>query len=195
MRIKSVCIYCGSSLGNRPEYAEQAANLARMLVRNGISIVYGGARVGIMGVIADTALAEGGKVLGVIPRSLVEKEVAHQGLSKLHVVESMHERKALMAELSDGFIALPGGMGTLDELFEVLTWAQLGFHSKPCGVLNVSSYYDQLLSFISMASSEGYIRPQHRDMLIVSDNPEELIALFEAYRPPAVKKWISKGEI
>lgn len=194
MRIKSVCIYCGSSLGNRPEYAEQAAVLSRTLVRNGISIVYGGARVGIMGIIADTALAEGGKVVGVIPRALVEKEVAHQGLSKLHVVESMHERKALMAELSDGFIALPGGMGTLDELFEVLTWAQLGFHSKPCGVLNVSSYYDQLLSFISMASSEGYIRPQHRDMLIVSDSPDELIALFESYRPPEVKKWISKGE-
>lgn len=194
MRIKSVCIYCGSSLGNRPEYAEQAAVLSRTLVRNGISIVYGGARVGIMGVIADTTLAEGGKVVGVIPRALVEKEVAHQGLSKLHVVESMHERKALMAELSDGFIALPGGMGTLDELFEVLTWAQLGFHSKPCGVLNVSSYYDQLLSFISMASSEGYIRPQHRDMLIVSDSPDELIALFESYRPPEVKKWISKGE-
>lgn len=195
MGIRSVCIYCGSSMGNSSKYAEQAAILAKTLAQNGITIVYGGAKVGIMGVIADTALAKGGKVIGVIPKALVEKEVAHQGLSKIYVVESMHERKALMAELSDGFIAFPGGIGTFEELFEVWTWAQLGFHSKPCGVLNVSSYYDKLLAFICHASSEGFIKPQHKDMLIVTDSADELLSQFESYKPPTVKKWITKNEI
>ena len=195
MGVRSVCIYCGSSLGNSPEYAEQASILARTLAQNAITIVYGGAKVGLMGVIADTALAEGGKVIGVIPQSLVEKEVAHQGLSKIHVVESMHERKALMSELSEGFIALPGGVGTFEEIFEVWTWAQLGFHSKPCGLLNISSYFDTLSAFISHAASEGFIKPQHHEMLIVAATVDELLARFNTYRPQTVKKWISQNEI
>jgi len=195
MGVRSVCIYCGSSLGNSPEYAEQASILARTLAQNAITIVYGGAKVGLMGVIADTALAEGGTVIGVIPQSLVEKEVAHQGLSKIHVVESMHERKALMSELSEGFIALPGGVGTFEEIFEVWTWAQLGFHSKPCGLLNVSSYFDPLSAFISHAASEGFIKPQHQQMLIVAATVDELLAKFNTYKPPTVKKWISQAEI
>ena len=195
MGVRSVCIYCGSSLGNSSKYAEQAGILAGTLAKNAITIVYGGAKVGLMGVIADTALSEGGKVIGVIPRSLVEKEVAHQGLSKTYVVESMHERKALMAELSEGFIALPGGIGTFEELFEVWTWAQLGFHSKPCGLLNVSAYFDQLSAFIYHATSEGFIKPQHREMLIVAETVDELLARFNTYKPPTVKKWISQNEI
>lgn len=195
MSICSVCIYCGSSLGNSSIYAEQASILAKTLAQNGITIIYGGAKVGVMGVIADTALAEGGKVIGVIPKSLVEKEIAHQGLSEIHIVESMHERKALMADLSDGFIALPGGAGTLEELSEVWTWAQLGFHSKPCGILNVSSYYGHLLAFISHASSEGFLRPQHKEMLIVANSADELLLRFNSYKPPKVKKWLTKNEI
>lgn len=163
-----------------------------MLVANDIGLVYGGASVGVMGAVADTVLEEGGEVTGIIPEDLMSREVAHHGLTKLHVVESMHDRKALMADLADGFVALPGGMGTLEELFEILTWAQLGYHRKPCGLLNLSGYYDRLREFLDHTVAEGFVQDKHRSMLIVEQQPEQLIERFKTYQPPVVKKWIDK---
>ena len=179
--MKKVCVYCGSSLGKRPEYAYAARRLAKALTLQGIGLVYGGASVGIMGEIADAVLAGGGEVIGVIPQVLVDKEVAHGGLTELKVVGSMHERKAIMMEISDGFIALPGGLGTQEELFEVLTWSQLGFHKKPCGLLNVGGYYDKLCSFLDHAVEEQFVKTHHREMLLVEDSPEKLLTLMEGY--------------
>nr|MDQ3828277.1 TIGR00730 family Rossman fold protein [Candidatus Tectomicrobia bacterium] len=159
--MKRLCVYCGSNPGSQPDYTEAARNLARVLVKRNIEVVYGGASVGIMGVLADAILAEGGHVIGIIPQALVDKEVAHRGLSDLRVVKSMHERKTLMAELSDGFIALPGGLGTLEELFEVLTWALLGLHQKPCGLLNIRDYYRSLIDFLDHAVAERFIKDVH----------------------------------
>ena len=170
------CVFCGSNGGASPSYASVTAELARCLVANGIGIVYGGGNVGLMGVLADAALAEGGEVVGVIPRMLVDKEIAHRGLSELRVVGSMHERKALMAELSDAFIAAPGGYGTLDEFCEILTWTQLGLQRKPIGMLNVDGYFDRLLALFDHAVTEQFVKPMHRDMIVTDATPQSLIA-------------------
>ncbi len=188
--IKRICVFCGSSPGVRPAYAEAAASLARHLAARKIAVVYGGSRVGLMGLLADAALAVGGEVIGVIPRTLVAKEVAHTGLSDLRVVESMHERKRLMADMSDAFIALPGGFGTLDEFCEILTWTQLGLQQGPCGLLNVEGYYDLLLKMFDHAVAEQFIKPEHRRMVISEDHPESLVARVQEYQPPRdVDKW------
>ena len=185
-----VCVFAGSSSGSSPEYRAAAVELGRVLAARGIGLVYGGARVGLMGAVADAVLAGGGHVTGVIPRAMVEKEVAHDSLSDLRVVTSMHERKAMMADLADGFIALPGGWGTLDEFFEILTWAQLGLHQKPCGLLNVHGYFDGLLSFLEHSITEGFVRHEYHSMISVSDSPTGLLEQLAAYQPRTVKKWI-----
>jgi uncharacterized protein (TIGR00730 family) len=190
MRISSVCVYCGSSLGRRPAYVDAARTLATALVRRGIRLVYGGAQVGVMGALADAALGAGGNVTGVIPQALAGKEIAHNGLSELIITESMHERKMLMAERSDACIALPGGIGTLEELFEAWTWTQLGFHRKPCGLLNVAGYYDALIQFVDHSVAEGYMKPIHRDILIVDVDVDALLDRLEAFEPPAIPKWL-----
>jgi uncharacterized protein (TIGR00730 family) len=188
--MKALCVYCGSNAGVRNDYAEAAANLAGVLAARSIGLVYGGASKGLMGILADTMLEAGGEVQGVIPRSLLAKEIGHANLTELHVVDTMHERKALMAKLSDGFIALPGGFGTLDELVEALTWAQLQFHAKPCGLLNVAGYFTHLLRYFEHAEAEGFLRPQHRRMLLVDEDPARLITKLERYRAPVVEKWV-----
>ena len=188
--MKSLCVFCGSSDGSRPEYAAAAEALGAALARAGIKLVYGGAHVGLMGRIADAALGAGGKVVGVMPAVLVEKEVAHRGLTELHEVASMHERKALMADLSDGFISLPGGAGTMEEAFEVWTWAQLGIHAKPVAFLNVDGYFDKLIDLVDHMVQNGFLRRQHADMLIVRPGVDELIAACRAYVPRHVTKWI-----
>jgi len=185
-----ICVFAGSSPGARPEYAEAARELGRALVARRLGLVYGGARVGLMGAVADTVLAGGGKVTGVIPERLVTKEIAHDGLTELRVVASMHERKAMMNDLADGFIALPGGWGTFEEFFEVLTWAQLGLHRKPCGLLNAHGYFDQLLSFIDHSVEERFVRSHHRSIVLVASSPGELLRQFDSYVPPTVEKWI-----
>ena len=192
--MKTVCVYCGSNPGNRPEFIQSARGLARELVAREICLVYGGASVGIMGEIADTVLAGGGKVVGVIPQSLVDKEVSHSGLTELKIVSSMHERKEIMADLSDGFIALPGGLGTMEEIFEVLTWAQLGFHKKPCALLNAEGYYDNLTQFLNHAVAEGFVANMHREMLLVEEEPRRLLDSMSTYRAPVVDKWIGRNE-
>jgi uncharacterized protein (TIGR00730 family) len=189
-----LCVYCGSSAGSNDIYVSAAKELAQLLVSSGIELVYGGSSKGIMGVLADAVLSGGGKVSGVIPKSLVDKEVAHHGLTELHVVSSMHERKSLMAVLSDGFVAMPGGFGTLEEIVEVLTWGQLQFHTKPCGLLNVDGYFDHLLAYFDHASREGFLRDEHRQMLLVGNTPAALIDTFEHYQPPAIKKWREPAE-
>jgi len=189
-----LCVFCGSSAGQDPIYLETARLLGETLARNGIELVYGGASVGLMGAVADAALAHGGHVIGVMPQALFDKEIAHTGLSDLRVVGSMHERKALMAELSDGFIALPGGLGTFEELFEVWTWAQLGYHKKPCALLNVAGFYDKLADFLDDVVERGFVKPIHRAMLIVQGEPDALIEAIKAYEPPKVEKWIKAGE-
>jgi uncharacterized protein (TIGR00730 family) len=189
-----LCVFCGSSAGLDPAYLETARLLGTTLARNGIELVYGGASVGLMGAVADAVLAEGGRVIGVMPQALVDKEIAHTGLSDLRVVGSMHERKALMAELSDGFIALPGGLGTFEELFEVWTWAQLGYHRKPCALLNAAGFYDKLTDFLDDVVERGFVKPVHRAMLIVKDEPAALVEAIRSYEPPKVEKWIKAGE-
>lgn len=188
--MRRICVYCGSNTGTRPEYAEAARNLAEVLVRHDLELVYGGAAKGIMGVIADAVLEYGGSAHGVIPKLLEQKEIAHSGLTQLHIVTSMHERKSMMADLSDGFIALPGGFGTLEEIIEILTWGQLQFHDKPCGVLNVSGYFDHLLAYLDHAEQEGFLRPENRQMLLQDTDPAGLIRQFERYAAPQVEKWM-----
>ncbi|MDD1637913.1 MAG: TIGR00730 family Rossman fold protein [Methylococcaceae bacterium] len=192
--INSICIYCGSSPGRLDAYASAAFSLAESLVSRNIRLVYGGASIGIMGMVADQVLKLGGQVIGVIPKALAHKEVAHHHLTELHVTQSMHERKMLMAELSDGFIALPGGIGTLEELFEIWTWAQLGFHRKPCGLLNVEGYYDSLITFLDHVLAEQFVKKHHHAMLIVETNPDALLDHYVNYQPPAVKHWVGKDE-
>jgi uncharacterized protein (TIGR00730 family) len=192
--MRHICVFSGSSSGARPEYRDAAAALGRAIAAAGLGLVYGGAKVGLMGVLADAALASGGKVVGIIPQALVDKEVAHEGLTELRVVSSMHERKGQMADLADGFIALPGGLGTLEELAEVLTWAQLGMHRKPCGLLNVAGYYDGLTAFLDHAVDERFMRAAHREMLLVASTAQELLESFSTYRPPSVEKWIERTE-
>jgi len=188
--MRRVCVYAGSNPGSDPAYADAARALAALLAERGIGLVYGGGNVGLMGVIADTALAAGGEVIGVMPQALIDREIGHRGITELRVVGSMHERKAQMAELSDAFVALPGGIGTLEELIEVYTWSQLGLHRKPCGVLNVLGYYDHLAAFLDRAVSAGFLRPQHRAVLSVAGDPAELLDGFAGWEPPAVKKWL-----
>lgn len=190
--IKSICVYCGSSPGRLDAYSSAARSLGAALVDRNIRLVYGGAKVGIMGAVADAVLQLGGEAVGVIPEALMTKEVAHADLTELHVTRSMHERKTLMAELSDGFIALPGGIGTLEELFEIWTWAQLGFHDKPCGLLNVEGYYDHLVTFLDHTVAEGYVGESHRGILVVETVPEMLLERLSSYTPPVVPKWLDK---
>lgn len=175
MVIRRICVFCGSRPGTRPEYLDQARATGRLLAERGIGLVYGGATVGTMGQLADAALTAGGEVIGVMPGSLVEREIAHRGLTGLYEVDSMHARKALMVELSDGFMALPGGGGTLDEFFEVFTWAQLGFHRKPCALIDVSGFYRPLLAFLERAVADGFIPAEHRQMIAVATDPAEII--------------------
>jgi len=193
--IRRLAVFCGSNPGARPEYVQSARSLGRLLCERGIGVVYGGSSVGLMAALADTMLDELGDVIGVIPRMLVEREVANRALSDLRVVESMHERKALMAELADGFVALPGGIGTLEEFFEIWTWAQLGMHDKPCALLNVAGYFDPLLEFLDRAVAEKFVREVHRKMVIVESDPVALLSRLEAYEPPRVVKWINAGTI
>jgi uncharacterized protein (TIGR00730 family) len=192
--LNSLCVFCGSNSGASPAYAEAAARLGRTLAARGLNLVYGGGRVGLMGVVADAALAAGGRVTGVIPEALATRELAHAALSDLRVVGSMHERKALMSELSDGFIALPGGIGTLEEWFEVWTWSQLGFQPKPCGLLNVAGYYDHLLAFLDHMTAERFLTDIHRGMAVVDDDPERLLDRLAAWQPPRARKWIDAAE-
>ncbi len=189
--LKSVCVYCGSSAGAEPVYAEAAREVGRLLAERGRRLVYGGGRVGLMGILADAALEAGGTVIGVIPKALAEKEVAHRGLTVLHIVPSMHARKARMAEISDGFLALPGGFGTWEEFCEMITWGQLGLHPKPCGLLNVAGFYDPLLLFFDRAATAGFVRPEHRAMVLSGSDPRELLAQMQRYQPPTVSKWRS----
>jgi uncharacterized protein (TIGR00730 family) len=193
--IRRVAVFCGSNPGARPEYMESARTFGKLLSSRGIGIVYGGSSVGLMAALADTMLDEVGDIIGVIPRMLVEREVANKALDDLRIVGSMHERKALMAELADGFVALPGGIGTLEEFFEIWTWGQLGMHEKPVGLLNVAGYFDPLLKFIDRAVEEKFVRAVHREMLVVDSDPASLLSRFEAYEPPRVVKWINAGTI
>lgn len=195
MKIKNICVYCGSSPGKNPAYAKAATQLARALCDRDIGLVYGGAAVGVMGALADAVLAAGGKAVGVIPRSLAVKEVAHASLSELHVVGSMHERKAMMADLADGFIALPGGWGTLEEIFEILTWAQLGFHDKPCGLLNVEGYYDGLIGFLENSFEQQFVNELYRPLLIKAHEPDGLLDHFANYQAPKVRKWMGEDDL
>ncbi len=191
--VKRICVFAGSSSGARTAYRDAAVSLAKVLAERGFELVYGGGCVGLMGVLADAMLAHGGRVIGVIPHTLMVREVGHRGLTELKVVDSMHERKAAMAELSDGFVALPGGFGTLEELFEVLTWAQLGLHGRPCGVLNVDGYYDALLQFLDHAGGQGFVRSAHRSMLLVAQDAAVLLDQFEQYRAPTAEKWLQRS--
>ncbi len=190
--MKRVCVFTGSSPGAQRAYAAAAEQLGRTLAERGLELVYGGARVGLMGVLADAALAAGGRVVGVLPEALVSKEVAHPGLTELHVVASMHERKALMAERADAFVALPGGLGTLEELAEVLTWAQLGLHAKPCGLLDVAGYYAGLLAFLDHAVAERFVHEEHRALLVAGEAPGPLLDRLAAWRAPALEKWLDR---
>ena len=187
--MKRICVICGSSPGFDPCYMAMARRLGEALVGRNYELVYGGADVGLMGRVADTVMKAGGTVIGVIPKSFAHK-VSHRGLTELRVVDSMHERKAMMFDLADAFVALPGGYGTLEELAEVLAWAQLGLHAKPCGLVNVDGYYDPLLSFLDSAVAKGFMRREHREMLLVSDTPEDLLERIEVYRAPRVEKWV-----
>ncbi len=189
--IKRLAVFCGSNTGARPEYFVAARSLGILLSDRGIGVVYGGSNVGLMAALANEVLDNHGEIIGVIPRMLVQREVAHTKLADLRIVGSMHERKAMMAELCDGFIALPGGIGTLEEFFEVWTWAQLGVHEKPCGLLNIAAYFDGLLSFIDRAVEERFVRGVHREMLIVEQDAPRLLQRFESYEPPRVVKWIN----
>ncbi len=192
--MESICVYCGASPGDDPAYTEAARSFGRLLAERGLRVVYGGGKVGMMGTVADAALDAGGEVVGVMPEALAESEQAHEGLTELHIVESMHERKRTMADESEGFVALPGGFGTLEEIVEVLTWAQLGIHEHPCGFLNVGGYYDELLSFFDYQHAEGFVSERHRGMVTVATDPEMLVERFEAYRPPRVRAEIDSDE-
>ncbi|MEK7363668.1 MAG: TIGR00730 family Rossman fold protein [candidate division NC10 bacterium] len=193
--MKRVCVFCGSRNGTRTQYLASARRMGEALARRGIGLVYGGGGIGLMGILADAALSAGGDVIGVIPQALVAREVAHGGLTDLRVVASMHERKALMAELSDAFVALPGGFGTLEEFCEALTWAQLGIHRKPCGLLNVEGFFDPLLSFFDHAVRERFVSPDHRSLVVVEEDPERLLDALSRWEPPALERWMGREEI
>jgi uncharacterized protein (TIGR00730 family) len=192
--MKSLCVYCGSSIGASPVYAEAARALAKSMVDNNISLVYGGGNVGLMGVIADEVMRLGGEATGVIPKALMDKEVGHSGLTHLHIVKDMHERKAMMAELSDGFVAMPGGIGTLEELFEVFTWSQLGLHDKPIGLLNVNGFYDRLIAFLEHVVAERFLRAEQAALLIPEKEPDSLVAKLTDFRPVRIEKPFDRVE-
>lgn len=190
--MKTICVFCGSSQGFNPVYAEMARALADTLANAGLSLVYGGASVGLMGILADRMLERGCEVTGVIPSFFSKTEIAHAGLSRIHVVESMHERKNLMAGMSDGFIAMPGGFGTLDELFEIITWGQLDLHNKPVGILNIHAYFDPLIQQTDRMVEEGFVKKAHRDMLMISDNPDTLLQRMQEWKPVRLEKWLNR---
>jgi len=192
--LRRVCVFCGSSPGTRPEYAAAAREMGTQLAARGIGLVYGGGRVGLMGAVADAAMAAGGEVIGVIPHGLMVREVGHSAITELRVVRSMHERKAVMADLSDAFVALPGGFGTLEEYFEVLTWAQLGIHPKPCGLLDVEGYYGPLLAMLDHAVAEGFVRREHRASVLRAATPERMLERLAGFEPPPVPRWLDRAE-
>ena len=192
--MRTICVYCGSNPGLLPDYRASARELGHEMAARGLGLVYGGASIGVMGAVADAVLEKGGRVTGVIPSGLATREVVHTSLDELIVVSSMHERKARMAELSDGFIALPGGWGTIEEMFEMLTWAQLGYHEKPCGLLNAASYYDHLFAFLEHAIVQKFVKEENRPMIMMDDSAARLLDRFEQYRAPRVRKWISEDE-
>jgi uncharacterized protein (TIGR00730 family) len=193
--VRSLCVFCGSSPGANPTYRAAAEQLGTVLAETGVRVVYGGGHVGLMGTVADAALAAGGSVVGVIPQHMVDREVAHRGLTELRVVRSMHERKAVMAELSDGFVALPGGLGTLEELFEVWTWGQLGLHRKPYALLDVAGFFQPLLAFLDHQVAERFVRPEHRAMLVVESDPARLLQRLGAQDPASLPKWIDRSAV
>lgn len=193
--MRSVCVFCGSSPGNDPRFLAAATTMGRLIAERNAVLVYGGAKVGLMGAVADGALAAGGEVVGVLPEALAAKELAHTTLTRLEVVSSMHERKARMAELSEGFVALPGGAGTLEEIFEIWTWGQLGFHGKPAGFLNVAGYYDGLAAFLDHTVDAAFVKPVHRNMLTFSDDPAALLDALAAYQAPVSEKWLERFEL
>lgn len=194
-KVRSVCVFCGSSEGVREEYAAAARELGREMARREIRLVFGGGHVGLMGVVADAVLEARGEAVGVMPKALLEKEIGHQGLSDLRVVGTMHERKALMAGLSDAFVALPGGYGTFEEFMEALTWAQLGLHEKPCGLLNVAGFYGPLVSLFDRAVEEGFVRAGHRELALLEEDPRRMLDLLQSYVPAAAEKWVSPEEL
>lgn len=193
-KLRRICVFCGSQLGSKPVYSEAAVAMGTLLAQRGIGLVYGGGKVGLMGVVADAALAAGGEVIGVIPERLMARELGHGGVTDLRVVGSMHERKALMSELADAFIALPGGYGTFEEFFEVVTWMQLGIQAKPCGVLNVAGYYDALLALIDHATAEKFIRVPHRELVLVEQDPATLVDALASHTPPPLQQWLEPGQ-
>lgn len=193
--MKSICVFCGSNSGNNSNYRLAAQNLGKLLVEQNISLVYGGASIGLMGIIADQVLTLGGKAYGVIPKSMLQKEVAHQGLTELFIVDSMHERKQKMYNLSDGFIALPGGLGTLDELFEILTWAQLGLHHKACGILNIDHYFDELLKFLDQAIEKKFMKEKNRKLYFTDSNPNSLVEKMKEHHYQEEEKWIQEPDL
>lgn len=192
--MRRVCVFCGSSPGRRPVYAEAARRLGREMVERDWELVYGGGRVGLMGAVAEAVLQAGGRAIGVIPHALMVREQGHEGLSDLRVVDSMHERKALMGELSDAFVAMPGGLGTLEELFEVVTWAQLGIHAKPCGLLNLEGYFDRLVDLLDHQVNEGFVRQVNRDMFLVEPDPSAMLTRLENHQPTKVERWLERGQ-
>jgi uncharacterized protein (TIGR00730 family) len=192
--MERICVYCASNDGARPEYLESARTMGRMLAERGIAVVYGGGRTGLMGALADSALAAGGEVVGVMPHALVEREVAHHGLTSLQVVDSMHERKSLLASMADAFIALPGGLGTLEELFETWTWAQLGVHRKPVALLDVASYWKPLVQFMAHVEAEGFLRGTPQEWLVVDSDPNALLDKLITFEPPVVRRWLRLGD-
>ena len=193
--LQRICVFCGSSSGLRPVYSDAARAVGRLLTQRKLGLVYGGGRVGLMGAVADSVLEGGGEVIGVIPQALVDKEVGHRGLTQLRVVGSMHERKALMMDLADAFMALPGGYGTLEEFCEVLTWSQLGLHRKPCGLLNVDDYYGALIGLLERAVSEGFLHPVHRSLVLAESDPERLLDLLSESQVPHLDKWINRAQV
>ena len=193
--MEAVCVFCGSREGSHPSYAEAARDMGKELARRGLGLVYGGGQVGLMGAVADAVLEEGGEVVGVIPKALVAREIAHAGLTELHVVGSMHERKKLMADLSDGFVALPGGYGTLEEFLEVLSWAQLSIHEKPCALLDVDSFWKPLSALFDQVVAEGFVHPDHRSLVLTERDPRALLDIMERYRPPETRKWMGRREL
>lgn len=193
--MRRITVFCGSNSGLRGDYAEAARQLGALFVREGIGLVYGGGKVGLMGIIADEVMNLGGRVTGIIPESLEKKEVGHRDVTELLVVGSMHERKALMAERADGFIAMPGGIGTFEEFFEILTWAQLGFHQKPCAILNIAGYYDGLLALCDQAVNEGFLRREHRRLILEDSDPESLLAKMKDFTPSTLEKWLEETDI
>jgi len=193
--MKSICVFCGSSLGNREIYREVATEVGKVIAQRQCRLIYGGGNIGLMGVVADAALEAGGEVIGVIPKHLQEREVGHNGLTKLHVVESMHQRKALMADLADAFIALPGGFGTFEEFCEILTWSQLGLHAKPCGLLNVEGFYDPLIALFDRAVDDGFLRPEYRSMVLMAYSADELLMRLSHYKAAHVDRWLDQDSI